>query len=274
MRFRTTPLWTAHRSLPLPLIVVSIPMAVGLLGIQECSSDEDGDGWTVDAGDCDDTNAEIHPGAQEICDNIDQDCDEDLLPCSASISFDDAADAERFEFEAASGCTDLGVADGALNVSCADNNDAVYWLDFDVSGATEIHIYLQLYTENWNDGGPRIGVDFGSGFTAWGPTEGYAFHISDPYDATQGSICSYGDTCPSITKNGNEILDYVDVGTREDDTYSLGVELLPDSEYYELTFDDITYELGAEDLSTRDGRIGMHCSEGDCSFMQLNVAVQ
>ena len=43
--------------------------------------DEDGDGWTVSAGDCDDTNATIFPQAEEIpFDGIDQDCDgQDLL---------------------------------------------------------------------------------------------------------------------------------------------------------------------------------------------------
>jgi len=38
--------------------------------------DADGDGYTTDAGDCDDGDASIHPGASETCDDgVDQDCD-------------------------------------------------------------------------------------------------------------------------------------------------------------------------------------------------------
>jgi hypothetical protein len=36
--------------------------------------DEDGDGYTADE-DCDDSNPEVHPGADEICDGLDNDCD-------------------------------------------------------------------------------------------------------------------------------------------------------------------------------------------------------
>jgi hypothetical protein len=39
------------------------------------SVDEDGDGVSTCEGDCDDTDADIFPGREEICDGIDQDCD-------------------------------------------------------------------------------------------------------------------------------------------------------------------------------------------------------
>ena len=47
-----------------------------LLGLVACSPDEDEDGWTLDAGDCDDSNPDVHPEAPELWqDGIDNDCD-------------------------------------------------------------------------------------------------------------------------------------------------------------------------------------------------------
>src|SRR5262249_5623766 len=37
--------------------------------------DNDGDGFSECAGDCNDANAAIHPGAAEVCDGVDNDCD-------------------------------------------------------------------------------------------------------------------------------------------------------------------------------------------------------
>jgi hypothetical protein len=45
--------------------------------------DDDGDGYSENQGDCNDTNAAIHPGAADICgDGIDQDCSGSDLPCT------------------------------------------------------------------------------------------------------------------------------------------------------------------------------------------------
>jgi len=56
--------------------------------------DNDGDGFTENQGDCKDENAEINPGATEICgDHIDQDCNGTDLACdSDDPSGDDTSD--------------------------------------------------------------------------------------------------------------------------------------------------------------------------------------
>ncbi len=35
-------------------------------------------GWVSETGDCDDVDAEIHPGAAELCDDLDNDCDDEV----------------------------------------------------------------------------------------------------------------------------------------------------------------------------------------------------
>jgi hypothetical protein len=37
--------------------------------------DGDGDGWSISKGDCNDTDDSVYPGAQELCDNKDNNCD-------------------------------------------------------------------------------------------------------------------------------------------------------------------------------------------------------
>ncbi|MFT4621735.1 MAG: hypothetical protein ACI8PZ_000387 [Myxococcota bacterium] len=59
----------------------------GLFDLGDPDCDADGDGWPPpEKGglDCDDTEARIHPGADDVCeDGIDQDCDGEDAPCSA-----------------------------------------------------------------------------------------------------------------------------------------------------------------------------------------------
>jgi hypothetical protein len=44
-------------------------------GATNSSTDEDGDGYSVDGGDCDDTSSAVNPDAAEVCDGIDNNCD-------------------------------------------------------------------------------------------------------------------------------------------------------------------------------------------------------
>ncbi len=46
--------------------------------IDPLNHDGDGDGWTENDGDCDDTDSSVHPGLAELCDTIDNDCDTEI----------------------------------------------------------------------------------------------------------------------------------------------------------------------------------------------------
>ncbi len=85
MSLSTELFWKTTRT-----VVLAGLLAAGV-GAEECPGpDNDGDGWTVNQGDCDDNNPDVYPGAEEICDGIDNDCDGvvDLPECAEVICWE------------------------------------------------------------------------------------------------------------------------------------------------------------------------------------------
>jgi len=77
------------------------------------AGDVDGDGHSVDDGDCDDTDPAVYPGATDVCDGKDNDCNG-----TADDEFDRDGDG-------ISTCGDDGDY-GTLDDDCDDNDDSIY----------------------------------------------------------------------------------------------------------------------------------------------------
>ncbi|MHC4637914.1 MAG: putative metal-binding motif-containing protein [Planctomycetota bacterium] len=63
------------KSIKFLLILGFLVFALVLLPSHSWAKDSDSDGWEHNGGDCDDKNAAIYPGADELCNGVDDDCD-------------------------------------------------------------------------------------------------------------------------------------------------------------------------------------------------------
>ncbi len=98
--------------------------------------DVDGDGWTLRSGDCDDENPDIHPGADEVCDDedVDENCNEladdedpEVLPSSQTVWFQDG-DGDGYaadDAESRSLCEPTGTWEVTVQGDCDDDDDAI-----------------------------------------------------------------------------------------------------------------------------------------------------
>ena len=89
-------------------------------------------GYVISGGDCDDTNADINPGATEICNTIDDNCDTNIDEGVLATYYADA-DADGFG-NAVSVILACTLPDGFTidNTDCDDTNELIY------PGATEV----------------------------------------------------------------------------------------------------------------------------------------
>jgi hypothetical protein len=84
--------------------------------------DNDGDGFSEDAGDCDDGDASVHPGMSEQPDGVDQDCDDSID--EGTLAGDDDGDGfcEGYDIDR-DGLAECG--DGTLPGDCGDGDPSV-----------------------------------------------------------------------------------------------------------------------------------------------------
>jgi hypothetical protein len=106
---------------------VSTAIDDGLFNVCE-SKDGDGDGYAVCAGDCDDGNRSIHPGAMETCDGRDDDCngifDDAAVPGIVStIGVDEDGGVTVVAWTAISGATAYDVVGGSLTTLLSTSGD-------------------------------------------------------------------------------------------------------------------------------------------------------
>jgi hypothetical protein len=101
-------------------------------GGDDAELDEDGDGYTS-AEDCDDSDGDVNPGATEICNGIDDDCDTDVDEDVTTMFYADT-DGDTYGDAAATAVEDCAAPDGyvADDTDCNDLEGAVN------PGATEV----------------------------------------------------------------------------------------------------------------------------------------
>jgi uncharacterized protein (TIGR02145 family) len=89
--------------------------------------DNDGDGYTEDGGDCDDSDSEINPVANEVCDNIDNNCNSEIDEGVKNTYYQDV-DGDGFGLNGIGPVMSCNPPEGYVsnNQDCDDSNTAVY----------------------------------------------------------------------------------------------------------------------------------------------------
>jgi hypothetical protein len=227
------------RSLPLVVLALACRTpakstdTAGLSG----ETDADGDGYTS-AEDCDDADASVNPGATEVCNGVDDDCDDETDEGVLQTFYADA-DGDGFGDGAAT-VEACELPDGAVldDTDCDDTDAEVHpdapercdGVDQDCDGEVDEDVVGVWYADADGDG---FG-DAGAALDECDPPEGYVADGTDCDDAQAAAFPGNPEVCDGLDNNCDGTVDegvtttfYVDV---DGDGYGDGAQTAEDCE--------------------------------------------
>ncbi len=179
---------------------VDIPLTGS--GIAPVEEDLDGDGYTLDDGDCDDGDPSVYPGALEACDQKDNDCDGEVDEEGASTFYTDG-DGDGFgdSSTAVETCTP-GSDQVPVAGDCDDTDPGAYpgaaetcdGIDNDCDGDIDEEVQSAFYADNDGDG---YG-DAGSSVQGCEPPGGYVDDQADCDDGNAGIHPGATEVCDGL----------------------------------------------------------------------------
>ena len=124
------------------------------------------DGYVADSGDCDEEHATVYPGADEVCDGLDNDCDDvvdgpEVIDGVSSWADEDADGYGNPEVEAY-GC---GIEDGYVDndLDCDDSDPELYPGEAGCPWMTSAFNCLEILGSDGDQGDGYYEIDFGEG---------------------------------------------------------------------------------------------------------------
>jgi len=192
------------------------------------------DGFVMDASDCRDTNDAVYPGAQEVCNDIDDDCD-GLV--DESIRTDVTIEGGAFAPSSGGGCfcgavssTPIGACTTSCGCTCSTNNHLDYVLTTQGGRTYDLTVRVADYFENcvnvlvisvWVNGS-RIGSWTGSGvgdfvevpFSFTASSTSTTIQIYEDNDYCCGCYNNCYNSCSPKYEDQNMYIDWIHVKER------------------------------------------------------------